>query len=87
MDTDDMVPILTESILAAYETPNEPLTLADRCDADCPAAAQFRFHRPPTAEEPKRRGVMEFCSHHARRHEMKLKATGWLDAHPKAPSV
>lgn len=77
--TDDMVPVLTASVLATYRAPSEPLTAHDRCDA-CGAAAQIRAHWPPTEQHPRRRGALQFCGHHYRKHEPKLVADGWAVA-------
>lgn len=71
--------LLRESIVNKYVVPDTPLTLADRCDR-CGAAAQVRMHYPPTREEPKRKGELEFCAHHYRAHLPELLGDGWAVA-------
>jgi hypothetical protein len=75
----DMTDVLTQSILVAYRVPDTPLTAHDRCDA-CGAQTMYRMHRPPTEEHPLRKGTLEFCGHHYRKHLPELLGDGWAVA-------
>lgn len=84
----DMVPVLEQSIEAAKQrhpsgveiigVTNIVLTAADRCDAECPAAALHRVEYKPAGLDHHTPAQLDFCGHHFRQSWPSLEATSWV---------
>lgn len=56
--------------LAEEPTITVSLTLKDRCDSECGAAARTRWESPVAQE-------LQFCGHHTRKNGPALTVAGW----------
>ena len=79
--------------LAGLDTPEEDLTIADRCDRDgVTAQAFFKFKK---TFDDGLEGVLLLCAHHGKQHEPRAIAEGWevfdfsdrLNEKPTDPSI